>query len=177
MYPLPLWATVPPETSCKPDEPLFKFCGEKCQELVHPKPGSSPKVSVTFNKKKSGPVKLQIIKSLLRPGARFSQLEYVELCIGDRCGEGRFGIPYILWQVRSISSQSFMAFSINDEFEPLECLWISKNPQLNVDLAESSVKVRISELLKNLLSLVLEKIGYKSLNAFVADNLPDVHVD
>ena len=176
MRPVSLWATPPPKTSPETDEPLLKFCGKACQELVRSEPGSSPKVSVTFNKKKSvGPAKLQVTKSVLSPGARFNQLEYVELCIGNGCGGRPVGEPYVLWQVRSIKSNSFMAFSINNEFEPLENLWRSKNPQLNVDLAESSVKIRVSQLLSNLLKLVLEKIGYESLDSFVADNLPDAH--
>ena len=178
MHPVSLWATELPKISPEPDEPLPKFCGGNCQELVRPKPGSSPKVSATFNKKKSvGPAKLQILKSVLPPGATFSKLEYVELCIGDGFGGRPVGTPYVLWQIRSINSQSFMAFSVNNEFEPLESLWTSKNPLLNINLAESTVKIRISQLLNNVFKLVLEKIGYKSLDTFVADNLPDVHVD
>lgn len=177
MCPVPLWAAADAAILQDPEEPLLKFCGEHCQELVQPKNGSSPKVSATFNRKKPGkiigPAKLQITKSLLPPGARFSQLEYIELCIGD--GQGlAVGTPYVLWQLRSVSSQSFMDFVINDKFEPLECLWTSKNPGLNIPLADASVKIRVTQLLHSVLALVLEKIGYKSLDLFVVDNLPDV---
>ena len=178
MYPVPLWASEAPSLSPGPEEPLTKLCGENCQELLHPKPGSPPKVSVTFNKKKPGkivgPAKLQITKSLLPSGAKFSKLEYIELCIADGCGVTPVGVPYVLWQLRSINSQSFMDFTINDKFEPLECLWMSRNAQLNISLDDSPVKIQICRLLQNVLALILEKLGYKCLGSFVADNLPEV---
>lgn len=169
MHPVPLWST---SDAAKP--PL-KFCGENCRELIQLKAGSSPKISATYNQKKPGkivgPAKLEITKSVLLPGATFSKVEYIQLCIGDGQETGiSVETPYVLWQVRTVTSQNFMDFVINDNFEPLACLWTSGNSGLNISLTDAPVKTQVTQLMRNILALVLEKIGYKTLNSFVADN-------
>lgn len=175
MRPVSLWTMTPsppPETEGLPPT----FCGKDCQDLLCPKPGSPPKLSASYNKKKpgkkAGPAKLQIEKSLRSAGDMFCRLEYIELCVGDGQEGRKVGAPYVLWQIRSITSQNFLDFYINDKFEPLECVWTCNNPHMNMFLDDSAAREKISSLLQNVLILVLEKIGYKQLDLFIADNLP-----
>ena len=175
MRKVPLWTAQEAEQT--PGSLTLTFCGEECRHLVHPKPGSPPKVSAIYHQKKPGkaigPAKLQVTKSILSPGAEFSQLEFIDLCISD----GSEGIPpekpYIMWQIRSVDCQKFMDFFIADNFEPVKCLWTSKLPQLNVSLEDSVVKSQIYQLLTNVLTMVLKNLGYGSLESFVVSNLPD----
>ena len=175
MRQVPLWEGR--GTEPKPGKPILIFCGDKCQQLVHQEPGSPPKVSAIYHKKKPGvvigPAKLQVTKSMLPPRTEFNQLEFIELCISD----GSEGIPaekpYVMWQIRSVDGQKFMDFLITDNFEPVKCLWASNAPQLNLSLQDSAIKVQLCDLLKNVLAIVLKKIGHESLNSFVLSNLPD----
>lgn len=169
MHPVPLWAVASSPDLPAPEGPLPTFCGKDCQELFSPKLDSPQKVSATYNKKNVGPAKLQVSKFLPSPGATF---DYIELCIGTGCEGVQIGAPYIVWQSRSITSQSFMDFFINDKFEPLECVWTSSNTQMDKYLENTAARNKISSFLQNIFALVLEKIGYKQLESFIADNLP-----
>ena len=174
MRQVPLWTGR--EAEQNPGILTLSFCGEECEQFVHPKPGSPPKVSAIYHKKKPGkvigPAKLQVTKSMLSPGVEFSQLEFIELCISD----GSEGIPpekpYVIWQIRSVDSQKVMDFFIDSNFVPVKCLWTSKFPQLNVSLQDSVLKGRLCDLLTNVLALVLKKLGHDSLDSFVLSNLP-----
>ena len=166
----------------EPDKPLLLFCSEECQQLVYPEPGAPPTVSVTYHKLKPGkivgPAKLQILKSMVPKGNRFSQLEFIELCIKtdpDNSDDGiPIGKPYIIWQICSSKEQKFMDFFISNSFEPTESLWMSPFSQLNVSFQDPIVRDRICDLMKNVLELVLNKLGFTNLNSFVASNIQDV---
>ena len=172
---LPAWKGI--SIAAEPEEPVLKFCGELCQQLVQPKPESPPHVSATYHVKKPGkvvgPAKLQITKSILSHGAKFSSVEFIELCVNNGSEGTPVGVPYVVWQVRSVSSQSFSDFVLSSEFEPIENVWSSKLPSLNVSLEDPAVKHKLHALLKNVLELVLRKIGFSSLQPFVLANLPD----
>lgn len=153
----------------------FCFCSDECLKLVIPESGAPPTVSVTYNKPKPGkvigPAKLVILKSMVPDGEMFSQLESIQVCIDVEGGKLPAGKPYIIWQIRSISSQKFMDFFISNNFEATTCLWTSQISALNIDLNDPAVSERIYTLMKNVLELVLHKIGFSSLDDFVASNI------
>ena len=174
MRPVLPWTGVTIELDA--ENGCLKFCGDKCQSLLYPSLGSAPQVSVTVDKKAPGkvvgPVKLQIIKSVPPQDCRQShQLEFIELCISDSSFDKvPPKTPYVIWQIRTIKMQKFMDFFITNQFEVTDSVWMSKCPQLNLSLDDSAVKKRVLELLQNVLMLVLSKIGYSTLDAFIADN-------
>lgn len=156
----------------KPDQFIY-FCGEECRQLMYPNPGAPPTVSATYHKmkpgEKMGSAKLQILKSMIPKGENQSRLEFIELCVktsSDTDKSIAIGKPYVLWQVRS-SDQQFLDFMISDACEPLECIWSSKCPQLNIHLQDAPVRDQLSNLLNNVLQIVLNQIGFPDLKSFV----------
>jgi len=156
----------------KTDQFLY-FCGEKCRQLMCPDPGAPPTVSATYHKmkpgEKMGPAKLQILKSMMPKGEKQSRLEFIELCVktsSDTYKNIPIGEPYVLWHIRS-SDQKFLDFMISDACEPLECIWSSMCPQLNAHLQDAPVRDQLSNLLSNVLQIVLNQIGFPDLKSFV----------
>ena len=152
---------------------LLYFCGEKCHQLMYPDPGAPPTVSATYHKMKPGeemgPAKLQILKSVVSEGEKQSRLEFIELCIKtspDTMKNIPIGKPYILWHIRS-TDQQFLDFILNDACEPVECIWHSKSPRLNISLQDEAIRDQLSKLLKNVLQIVLNQIGFPDLKSFV----------
>lgn len=145
------------------------FCGEKCRQLVCPDPGAPPTVSATYYKpgEDMSPVKLQILKSTESEREKQNKLEFIELCLKNSPDNVSVGKTYVFWHIRSSTDQQFLDFMINDNCEPLECIWSSKCPQLNVPLQDEAVRNQLSNLLKNVLQIVLNKIGFPDLKSFV----------
>ena len=154
---------------CQPNKRLY-FCGDKCHQLMYPDPGAPPTISATYHKMKPGeemgPAKLQILKSVLSEGEKQSRLEFIELCINTSPGVVEnlvaVGRPYVLWHIRSIDQQ-FLDFVLNDDCEPLECIWSSADTPLQ----DEAVRNHLSNLLKNILQIVLNQIGFPDLKSFV----------
>ena len=154
---------------CQPNKRLY-FCGDKCQQLVYPDPGAPPTISATYHKMKPGeemgPAKLQILKSVLSEGEKQSRLEFIELCINTSPSVVEnlvaIGRPYVLWHIRSIDQQ-FLDFMLNDDCESLECICSSEDTALQ----DKAVRNHLSNLLKNILQIVLNQIGFPDLKSFV----------
>ena len=152
----------------QPDKRLY-FCGDECRQLMYPDPGSPPAISATYHKMKSdkmmGPAKLQILKSVLSEGEKQSRLEFIELCIDTPPGAVEnvaIGKPYVLWHIRS-TNQQFLDFVVNDNCEPLECIWSAED----MSLKDEAVRNHLSNLLKNVLQIVFNQIGFPDLKSFV----------
>ena len=161
----------------QPDNLLY-FCGEKCQQLMYPDPGAPPTVSATYHKMKPGesmgPAKLQILKSVVSEGERQGRLEFIELCVNtspDTIKDVPIGKPYVVWHIRS-TDQQFLDFILNDACEPVECIWHSKSARLNMSLQDEAVRNQLSKLLKNILQIVLNQIGFPDLKSFVMSYIP-----
>lgn len=156
----------------QPDEHLY-FCGEKCRRLMHPDPGAPPTISAKYHKMKPGeemgPAKLQILKSVVSEGERQSRLEFIELCVKtspDSMKTIAVGTPYVLWHIRS-TNQQFLDFILSNDCEPLECMWSSESSQLSISLQDEGVRNHLSNLLKNVIQIVLNQIGFPDLKSFV----------
>ena len=161
----------------QPDNLLY-FCGGKCQQLMYPDPGAPPTVSATYHKMKPGesmgPAKLQILKSVVSEGERQGRLEFIELCVNtspDTIKDVPIGKPYVVWHIRS-TDQQFLDFILNDACEPVECIWHSKSARLNMSLQDEAVRNQLSKLLKNVLQIVLNQIGFPDLKSFVMSYIP-----
>lgn len=170
-----MWPTSQQEGKLVELEPnkFLNFCGETCRQLMYPDPGAPPKVSATYHKmkpeEKMGPAKLQILKSVVSEGEVQSRLEFIELCVKtspDVMENVAVGTPYVLWHIR-YTDQQFLDFTLSDAYEPLECIWLSKCSQLNVPLQDKAVRDQLSDLLRSVLQIVLNQIGFPDLKSFV----------
>ena len=151
----------------QPDKRLY-FCGDECRQLMYPDPGAPPTISATYHKMKPdeemGPAKLQILKSVLSEGEKQSRLEFIELCINTSGAVENVAIgkPYVLWHIRS-TDQQFLDFVVNDDCEPLKCIWSSED----MSFKDEAVRNHLSNLLKNVLQLVFNQIEFPDLKSFV----------
>jgi len=77
------------------------------------------------------------------------------------------GKPHVLWLIRSADQQQFLDFILSDACELLQCIWHSKFSQLNISLQDEAVKEQLNKLLKNVLQIVLNQLGFPDLKSFV----------